>query len=133
MPFNFIGKLFGYISLHDLSSEGWRRYCFYRCLSVHTRGGGGTSVSGSFPGHWFQVLSRGYNSPRFFPRFFFWGGGGYPSPDQVGGEVPQSWWGNPVWVLPSFSRQTKLKLLLPVVCWKINVFSLSVHRRVPPV
>ena len=39
--------------------------------------GGGTPVKGSFLGHWSQVLSGGYPSPRFFPRSLvpgpFWG------------------------------------------------------------
>ena len=46
------------------ASEGWRRYCFHRCVSVHIGRGGG------------------YPSPRFFPRSLlpgpFWKG--YPSP-----------------------------------------------------
>ena len=40
------------------ASEGWGRWCFHRCLSVHLGGGGGvTPVPGSFPGLWSQVLS----------------------------------------------------------------------------
>ena len=61
---------------------------FYDIYRTHPKdvclfapGGGGTPVLGAFPGHWFQVFSWGYPSPRFFPRSFlggprfFWGGG----------------------------------------------------------
>ena len=38
------------------ASEGWGRYYFHRCLSVHRSG---TPVPGSFPGLWSLVLSQG--------------------------------------------------------------------------
>ena len=40
------------------------------------RGRGWRAVLGSFSGLWYQVLSRGYPSPRFFPK-------GTPVPDRV--------------------------------------------------
>ena len=56
------------------ASEGWGRYCFHTCLSVHTwGGGGGYPFTGSFPGHWSQVLSGRYPSRRFSPRSFLGG------------------------------------------------------------
>ena len=63
---------------------GWGRYCFHRCLSVHT---GGTLISGcrplpnlwSLPSLWSHGLSRGYPSPK---------GGGDPSPKLKGGIPP---------------------------------------------
>ena len=79
--------------LLPLASEGCGRYCFYRCVSVHTWGGvpqskvlfqvtnprsflEGTPVPGSFSGHWSQVLSQVY-----------------PNPGQEG--TPQVRWGTP--------------------------------------
>ena len=77
-------------------SEGWRRYCFHRCLSVHT--------CGEYHGLWSQVPSSlwshgvwGWGNPslRVFPLSLVPGPfQGYPSPRLGGGqsqvEVPQS-------------------------------------------
>ena len=56
------------------ASEGWGKYCFHRCLSVHTEGG--TPVPGSFLGLWSQVLSGATLVLA----------GGYPSPGR--GDTP---------------------------------------------
>ena len=52
---------------------------------------GGTPVPGSFSGHWSQVLSGVYPSPRFFPR------SPVPAPflgvPQYGGTSPLTRWG----------------------------------------
>ena len=52
--------------MHSLppASEGWGRYCFHRCVSVHTGGGGVPQA---------QVFSQ-VTGPRSFPRR------GYPYP-----------------------------------------------------
>ena len=47
------------------ASEGWGRYCFHRCVSVHWRRG--SPVPGSFPGLWSQILSAGTVVPGSFP------------------------------------------------------------------
>ena len=60
------------------SKHGSGKVIFSVRLPVHS-GGGGTPIPGSFPGHWLHVLSRGYSSPRFFPRSLVISGG-YPSP-----------------------------------------------------
>ena len=43
----------GHSKLFTTASEGWERYCFHRCLSIHIGGGG---------------VERGFPSPMFFPR-----------------------------------------------------------------
>ena len=114
-------------------------------------GGGSTPVPCSFPGHWSQVLSWEYPSPRFFPRLLvpgpLSGGGGTPVLARgVGGGTPpaRSGWGTPP---PSQVRQSVHLLcsrqytscghagglscltLLPstyVVQWEDNIFTLFV-------
>ena len=96
------------------ATEGWGKVIFSVCLSVHTGTGGGTPVPGSFPGLWSQVLSRGYHSPRFFPRSLILSqvsgprsflGEGYPRPfwgyprtgPRQGWGTPSQDWGTPPW------------------------------------
>ena len=48
------------------AAEGWRRYCFHRCMSVHREATAWFLVTGSFPGLCSHVLSCGegrYPSP----------------------------------------------------------------------
>ena len=61
------------------ASEGWGKYCFHRCVSVHR--GKDTPVPGSFQGQCDQVLSGGYprhrsGQVRDTP---YWPGMRYPS------------------------------------------------------
>ena len=104
------------------------RYHFHRCLSVHILGRGVTPVPGSFPGHWFQILSRGtpvlagdigVPPPPSQVRM------GYPPPGQgQDGVSPlaRSGWGNP----PPKDRRAECALARQQACRRTFLF--EVHK-----
>ena len=86
--------VYGLILSLPPASEGWGRYCFHRCLSLHTRGGGVPTFQPT--GGTYHGVERGVVStfqPTGWESFYL------PAQLMRGGGVGYCYWGIPIFQL----------------------------------